>query len=41
MTEALQLWKKIAGKAEDSVLDDQKASSRGEHFSNTVLSMMN
>ncbi|KAJ9153748.1 hypothetical protein P3X46_027156 [Hevea brasiliensis] len=32
VTEALQLWKKIAGKAEDGVLDDQKASSRdGQH----------
>eukprot|EP00257_Ricinus_communis_P018427 XP_015577145.1 microtubule-associated protein TORTIFOLIA1 isoform X1 [Ricinus communis] len=32
MTEALQQWKKIAGKAEDGVLDDQKASScEGNH----------
>lgn len=31
MTEALQLWKKIAGKGEDEDPDDQKASSRGRH----------
>ncbi|KAG8637048.1 microtubule-associated protein TORTIFOLIA1 isoform X2 [Manihot esculenta] len=32
MTEALQLWKKIAGKAEDGVLDGQKAfSCDGQH----------
>ncbi|CAN1147046.1 Microtubule-associated protein TORTIFOLIA1 [Linum perenne] len=29
MNEALQLWKKIAGKGGDGVLDDQKASSPG------------
>ncbi|KAF2318470.1 hypothetical protein GH714_008024 [Hevea brasiliensis] len=31
MTEALQLWQKIAGKAEDGVLDDKKASCRDGH----------
>ncbi|KAH1121094.1 hypothetical protein J1N35_004254 [Gossypium stocksii] len=30
MTEALQLWKKIAGKGDDGAADYQKASSRGK-----------
>jgi len=32
MTEALQLWKKIAGKAGDGTLDEGKASGHGEHL---------
>ncbi|EEF39420.1 conserved hypothetical protein [Ricinus communis] len=36
MTEALQQWKKIAGKAEDGVLDDQKASSCAESSSDKI-----
>ena len=38
MTEALQLWKKIAGKGE-GVPDDQKSSSQGEYFCNIFLSV--
>ena len=30
MTEALQLWKKIAGKGEDGAADDQKALFHGK-----------
>lgn len=41
MTEALQLWKKIAGKGEDAVSDDLKASSQGKHFSNIFFYKMN
>jgi hypothetical protein len=37
MTEALQLWKKIAGKG--GVPDDQKSSSQGEYFCNILLSV--
>ena len=33
MTEALQLWKKIAGKGEDGDADDQKALSHGKYVS--------
>ena len=40
MTEALQLWKKIAGKGEDGDADDQKALSHGKYVSYMLLSFM-
>ncbi|XAR67465.1 hypothetical protein NMG60_11002235 [Bertholletia excelsa] len=38
MTEALQLWKKIAGKGEDGISEDQKASHDGENSEPAKLS---
>ncbi|KAK6269731.1 hypothetical protein POUND7_006836 [Theobroma cacao] len=37
MTEALQLWKQIAGKGEDGIADNQKALSHGKHVGYVLL----
>lgn len=36
MNEALQIWKKIAGK-DDGASEDQKASSQGEQFNISIV----